>query len=1221
MNFSGRYLHYNYIQEFSGETFQNLSSLQRLFLHNNRIQRIPTGAFDGLTKIIRLRLDSNALICDCSIMSLAQMLAEHPDAEAAAYCEQPLSMHGKSVMTINDLGIRCRKPKITEEPRDIEVNFGNTVYFRCRAEGEPDPNIIWLRNSTEVQPRYSVLRDGTLMIANTQDEDVGTYECVAKSEAGLVKSRKAKMLHSATTERHAMRPRLIQVPLDQEVTEGSNLTVNCEASGFPQPKITWYLDSSPLPVSPRHRVSERGSLTILNVSKDDGGVYRCTASNLLGNLSAVSEVRVATAPKWLVTPLNQTASFGDRVEFKCESVGTPFPATTWLHNGQPLRNDRFRINEDGTLLTINPVAEGDEGEISCRAENGLGQIEAVVGLRVSSGTSPIFTDFIQNQSFSVTRGSQIRLPCAAAGVPPPTIIWRKNHLTILENLKTSLLPSGTLILNEFDPVLDEGTYSCAAFNDHGFVTAPQIIIRGNRISVIQEENQITVENELITNAFQRARNDVETAESDSLDSLFSNTSRQGFRTPIDLLRLSRFPRLEGRRLARPAEIYERAIQIIHQEINKGMNFTLASSGDFSYEHIQLSPAQLELLGRLSGCISHKEPEKANCTQDRCFHSKYRSIDGTCNNMAKPMWGASYTPFQRLIKPEYENGFNLPRGWDPQKPYNGLPLPSARVITNKVITTENISPDSTYTHMLMQWGQFLDHDMDHALPSLSIESFGQQISCRRTCENVAPCFPMQAPQDDLRIRTRKCMEFTRSAAVCGSGVTSILFNNMQQREQINQLTSFIDGSQVYGSSKEELLALRNSTSRAYLRNGIYILADKPLMPFATDDNWVDCRRNFRESDVGCFLAGDIRSNEQLGLLAMHTIWFRQHNFLASKLRSLNPLWDQDIVFQEARKIVGAQMQHITYAEWLPYVIGKQGMAILGPYTGYNPQINPTITNEFATAALRFGHTLINPTLRRLDSSFQTIREGDVPLRSAFFAPWRLVEEGGVDPLMRGLFTTPAKLKTPTQILNSHLTNELFGHAHLVALDLASMNIQRGRDHGIPSYNEYRVRCNLTRAASFEDLKNEIPDADLRRKLAEVYGNVDNIDLWVGGVAEQPPTPDSRVGPTFQCILIDQFRRLRDGDRFWYENPSTFRPEQLTQIKQSTLARVLCDNGDSMSHIKRDVFLMDSGLVNCRLIPSVQLSFWSNTDCCGDGGGGSRSGSCSRNTCQRSLHRGK
>lgn len=96
---------------------------------------------------------------------------------------------------------------------------------------------------------------------------------------------------------------------------------------------------------------------------------------------------------------------------------------------------------------------------------------------------------------------------------------------------------------------------------------------------------------------------------------------------------------------------------------------------------------------------------------------------------------------------------------------------------------------------MQWGQFLDHDLDHTLPSLSIESFGERVSCRRTCENVAPCFPMMAPEGDTRVRTRKCMEFTRSAAICGSGVTSVLFDSIQQREQINQLTAYIDASQV------------------------------------------------------------------------------------------------------------------------------------------------------------------------------------------------------------------------------------------------------------------------------------------------------------------------------------------------------------------------------------------------------------------------------------------
>jgi len=195
--------------------------------------------------------------------------------------------------------------------------------------------------------------------------------------------------------------------------------------------------------------------------------------------------------------------------------------------------------------------------------------------------------------------------------------------------------------------------------------------------------------------------------------------------------------------------------------------------------------------------------------------------------------------------------------------------------------------------------------------------------------------MQAPEGDARVRTRKCMEFTRSGAICGSGITSLLGEALQQREQINQLTAYIDASQVYGSSVPELLSLQSQTERKFLRKGIYMLPNKPLMPFATDETPVDCRRNLRESDVGCFLGGDIRANEQMGLLAMHTVWFRQHNFLAGELKRLNPSWLDEVVFQEARKIIGAQMQHVTYDHWLPHVIGEKGMEELGTYHGYDP----------------------------------------------------------------------------------------------------------------------------------------------------------------------------------------------------------------------------------------------------------------------------------------------
>lgn len=135
-------------------------------------------------------------------------------------------------------------------------------------------------------------------------------------------------------------------------------------------------------------------------------------------------------------------------------------------------------------------------------------------------------------------------------------------------------------------------------------------------------------------------------------------------------------------------------------------------------------------------------------------------------------------------------------------------------------------------------------------------------------------------------------------------------------------------------------------------------------------------------------------------------------------------------------------------------------------------------------------------------------------------------------------------------------------------------------------------------TFEDLANEISSRTVRQKLRELYGHPGNIDVWVGGILEDQ-LPDAKVGPLFKCLLLDQFKRMRNGDRFWYENPSSWRPEQLTQIKQASLARIMCDNGDNITRIQPNVFLLPddhSGYVSCEDIPKIDLRMWA--DCCED-----------------------
>lgn len=306
-------------------------------------------------------------------------------------------------------------------------------------------------------------------------------------------------------------------------------------------------------------------------------------------------------------------------------------------------------------------------------------------------------------------------------------------------------------------------------------------------------------------------------------------------------------------------------------------------------------------------------------------------------------------------------------------------------------------------MVMQWGQFLDHDLDHALPAVSSESW-DGIDCKKSCDNAAPCFPMDVPRNDPRVNNRRCIDFIRTSAVCGSGATSILWGSFTPREQLNQLTSYMDASQVYGYDDALARDLRDlTTDHGLLREGPIIPGHKPLLPYASGQ-FVDCRRNPIESTINCFVAGDIRANEQVGLLAMHTIWLREHNRIARSLRDMNPQWNGEKLYQEARKIVGAEMQHITYQQWIPHVFDGTAEELLGSYRGYDSNLDASVSNVFATAALRFGHTLIQPRLERFNESFQSIPQGPLKLRDAFFSPWRLVEEGGVDPLMRGMFAT-------------------------------------------------------------------------------------------------------------------------------------------------------------------------------------------------------------------------
>ncbi|XP_060802985.1 peroxidasin homolog [Amyelois transitella] len=551
-----------------------------------------------------------------------------------------------------------------------------------------------------------------------------------------------------------------------------------------------------------------------------------------------------------------------------------------------------------------------------------------------------------------------------------------------------------------------------------------------------------------------------------------------------------------------------------------------------------------------------------------------------------------TPVQRFLQPSYSDGIQAPR-----RSVFGGKLPSAREISSLVHESKNVESPGI-THLLMQWGQFLDHDV-----TSSSQTRGFNGSVPRCCKDggrdVVPkellhpeCLPIEVPPSDPFYGPRgvRCLDFVRSSPAprddCALG----------WREQLNQVSAYIDGSPVYGSSA------RQSDKLRLLRNGMLqygrVQQRRPVLPPERRDEL--CRGGAVSTE--CFKSGDARVNEQPGLVALHIVWLRQHNRMAQELAHLNPHWSDEKIYQETRKIVGAMIQHITYREFLPIILGTEVMRLFelepqkkGFYKNYNPKINSSPASSFASAAFRFGHSLVQGSLMRFDR-FHRPMHNNVSLHNEQTNPSNIWSMGAVDRLLFGMVNQPIQKRD--EFITEELTNHLFQTPHFdFGMDLAAINIQRGRDHGVAPYTSWREPCGLSAIQDFQDLFRVMP-ARAVRKLQVLYKHVDDIDLFTGGMSERPVV-GGLVGPTFACIIAQQFSNLRKGDRFWYENggfESSFTPAQLQQIRRISFAQVLCHTLDTIDNIQPFVFLSpdnpDNDRISCQngLLNNFDLSPW-------------------------------
>lgn len=479
-------------------------------------------------------------------------------------------------------------------------------------------------------------------------------------------------------------------------------------------------------------------------------------------------------------------------------------------------------------------------------------------------------------------------------------------------------------------------------------------------------------------------------------------------------------------------------------------------------------------------------ERARQNTQRNLCPKIRALDGSCTNNGvgggNPLWGTAGTA-----------QFSFVPGSSSTRPLR-TELASPRLISNVIATQSDSVPNRRgLTELFVVFGQFLDHDM-----------VSTPVSRDEHLDIPIP------ENDPLRNNvTSGFLGFTRAQR------TGALDENAERA--INTVTSAIDLSTVYGSSDERLRLLR-TFSGGKLRT-----SDGDFLPFNTGGV-----PNDPSASPGLFLAGDRRSNQHPAMVSLHTVFLREHNYLCDLISKRRPELSDEQIFRKARVMNIVQMQRIVFEQFYPAMTGRS----LPAYGGFRAYANPAISDIFSTAAYRIGHTMFGNNVQRRGPGMTPLPPVD--FTQMFFRPAQMFLQNGMDTFLRGIIDTPAQ--EADTLVSSALRNFLFANVPEASsfVDLIAVNIQRGRDNALPSYNGVRKIFGLPPARRFSDITSSLT---VQSQLSTLYSSPEDVDPWVGLMAEDH-VPGASMGPTVLLIWEREFTRIRDGDRFFYRNPKMF-----------------------------------------------------------------------------------
>ncbi|XP_032671998.1 neogenin isoform X5 [Odontomachus brunneus] len=282
-------------------------------------------------------------------------------------------------------------PGFEREPQDTMVYAGQIAYLSCALPASSSLlKVQWLKNEHPLvleTSRMTILPSGALEIDDVQYHDFGSYRCNASGYGQYRLSNKAQLgLLSSDIDEGSSAPVFIAQPLQQTAVEGSDVTLECAANGYPKPTILWLKDGVALDLASldsRYRKLAASSLTIMNVRESDHGSYQCRAENEVESLDAVAELIVQVPPKFTKKPEDKVASENQDLEFECEIYGKPEPKITWLKNGERITFSAYWQIVNGNNLRINGLLPIDAGIFQCIGMNPAGSVQAAARLTIN----------------------------------------------------------------------------------------------------------------------------------------------------------------------------------------------------------------------------------------------------------------------------------------------------------------------------------------------------------------------------------------------------------------------------------------------------------------------------------------------------------------------------------------------------------------------------------------------------------------------------------------------------------------------------------------------------------------------------------------------------------------------------------------------------------------------------------------------------------------------